>query len=318
MARYLLKRLLMVIPVFFGITLLVYMLASLAPGNAVDILMADPYSTVADMEKKRIELGLDQPIYVQYGNWLGQIMQGDLGYSFRTYQPVWAMIRIRIIPTLVLTVSSTILSLVISIPLGTLAAYRPYSSLDYMSTGISFVGVSAPNFFIGLVLIFIFSVKLHILPMGGMYDTGSTGQNPGALLRHLIMPAVVLSIQQIGSFTRHMRSSVLEVLGEDYIRTAKSKGLSEFWVVLKHGLRNAMIPIVTLLGIQIPFLIGGAVVTEQIFGWPGLGSLMVQSILMRDYPVIMGITVVLAIAVLVGNILIDLIYGLLDPRIRFS
>ncbi len=318
MGRFLLKRFLLIVPVFFGITILVYLLATLAPGNAVDILMADPYSTLADMERKRVELGLELPVYVQYWNWLVQLLQGNLGNSFRTYLPVWSMIGIRIVPTLVLTVSATVLTLIISIPLGTLAAYRPYSPGDYFSTGISFVGVSTPNFFIALVLIYVFAVKLRILPMGGMFDTGSAGHNPGALVRHIIMPAVVLSIQQIGAFTRHMRSSVLEVLGEDYIRTAKSKGLSNFMVVLKHGMRNAMIPIVTLLGVNIPFLIGGAVVTEQIFGWPGLGSLMVQSILMRDYPVIMGITVVLSIAVLIGNIVVDVVYGLLDPRIRYN
>lgn len=318
MGRYLLKRILIVIPVFFGITILVYVLASLAPGSPIEMLMADPYATAADLEAKRIEFGLDQPVFIQYGRWLLQLLQGNLGHSFRTYQPVAVMVGERIMPTLILTLTATAFSLLVSIPMGTMAAYRPYSFWDYFSTGVSFTGAATPNFFAALVFIYFFSVKLGWLPTGGMYESGAYGRSFGTLARHIVMPAMVLSVQQMGSFARHTRSSVLEVLSEDYIRTAKSKGLKNFAVVLRHGMRNAMIPIITQLGMNIPFLIGGAVVTEQVFGWPGLGSLMVQSILNRDYPTIMGITVVIALAVLIGNILIDVVYGWLDPRIRYE
>lgn len=315
--KYVLKRLLIAIPTFFGITILAYIISSMAPGSPLDMLLADPRMTAEEIARREAALGLDQPVIVQYFTWLGQFLQGNLGFSYRTGRGVLTMIGERLGPTLLLTCSSLVLSLAVALPLGILAAKKPYSLWDYSASGLSFLTAATPNFFVGLIFIYWFVVKLGILPMGGMYDT--TGVRTYAMLaRHMIMPTVVLSFQQIGSWIRFTRSSMLEVLGEDYIRTAKSKGLRWNTVVYRHGLRNALIPVVTEIGMSIPALVGGAVVTEQIFNWPGIGSLMVQSINARDYPVIMGITVMVAAVVLVGNLLVDLTYGLLDPRISYK
>ncbi len=254
---------------------------------------------------------------IQYIKWIGAFFQGNLGYSYRTSEPVLQMIGERIGPTLLLAITATFISICVAIPLGIKAASKPYSVWDYISSGLSFFMGATPNFFVGLIFIYVFSVSLGILPMGGMYDSSGT-RSVGMLLRHLIMPAIVLSFQQIGSWIRYTRSSMLEVLQEDYIRTAKAKGLRRRSVIYVHGLRNALIPVVTVIGMSIPTLVGGAVITEQVFGWPGVGSLMVLSITSRDYPVIMGITVLVAITVLVGNLVTDLVYGLLDPRISYK
>lgn len=317
MKKYMIKRLLAVIPVFFGITILVYFMSSLAPGSPIELLMAENNMSAAEIAKKKAELGLDQPVVIQYFRWLGELACGNFGTSYRTYGKVLDTILARLGPTLVLTLSATLLSLIIAIPLGSLAAYKPYSAWDYLSSGLSFAGAATPNFFAAMLLIFLFAVKLGILPSGGMYDA-SGGHSFGVLLRHLVLPTVVLSIQQVGSFIRQMRGSMLETLNENYIRTARSKGMPENNVVMQHALRNALIPIVTQIGMNIPFIIGGAVITEQIFGWPGLGSLLVISIQARDYPMIMGITSFVALAVLIGNIVIDFVYSLLNPRIQYN
>lgn len=313
--KYIIKRLLIAIPTFLGITILVYILSSFASGSPLDMLLQNPYITPEEIERKRIEFGLDQPVIIQYFNWLKMLFQGNLGFSYRANLPVLDMILERLGPTLLLTFTATIFSVLIAVPLGIMSAYKPYSLWDYASSGLSFIGSATPNFFAGMILIYLFAVQLKILPIGGMYDSSGIRSFP-ILLKHLIMPALVLSLQQVGRLIRQTRGSMLEVLSEDYIRTARAKGLKERTVLIKHGMRTALIPVITELGMMIPFLIGGAVVTEQIFGWPGLGSLMVMSISARDYPVIMGITVLVAVAVLVGNILTDIIYSIIDPRIR--
>lgn len=315
--KYILKRVLIAIPTFFGITVLAYIISSMAPGSPLDMLLADPRMTAEEIARREVALGLDKPVIVQYFTWLGQFLQGNLGFSYRTGRQVFTMISERLGPTLLLTCSSMMLSILVAVPLGILAAKRPYSAWDYTASGLSFLTAATPIFFVGLILIYLFVVQWNILPMGGMYDT--TGVRTYAMLaRHMIMPTVVLSFQQMGSWIRFTRSSMLEVLSEDYIRTAKSKGLRWNTVVYRHGLRNALIPVVTEIGMSIPTLVGGAVVTEQIFNWPGIGSLMVQSINARDYPVIMGITVMVAAVVLIGNLVVDLAYGLLDPRISYK
>lgn len=317
MKKYILKRMLILIPTFFGITILVYIISSMAPGSPLDILLGDAQITAADLERRKVELGLDQPVIIQYFKWLSGLLKGNFGTSYRTNIAVLDMILERLGPTLLLTVSATILSILIGIPLGVMSAYKPYSAWDYISSGLAFVGSATPNFFAGLVFIYIFAVKLGILPLGGMYD--STGNRSiGSLALHLIMPAVVFSIQQIGSIVRQTRGSVLEVLQEDYITMARAKGIIESSVIIKHALRNSLIPVVTVISSMLPYIIGGAVVTEQIFAWPGLGSLMVQSINARDYPTIMGVATFIAIVVLVGNFIADIIYGILDPKIRYS
>jgi peptide/nickel transport system permease protein len=262
-------------------------------------------------------MGLDQPLYIQYFRWLSHFLRGNLGTSYRTFRPVLSMVMERIGATLLLTVTATILALLFALPMGTLAAYKPYSLVDYLSSALAFIGASTPVFFAALVFIYIFCARLGILPLGGMYNS-SRDRSILSLLIHLILPASTLAINHMGSYIRQTRNSVMEVLGEDYVRTARSKGLREKVVILRHAMRNALIPIVTQVGMSIPFLIGGAVVVEQIFGWPGLGSLMVSSVTARDYPAIMGIASVIAVVVLLANILVDLIYGLIDPRIRYN
>jgi len=317
MLKHIAKRLLVSIPTFFGITILVYFLASMAPGSPLEMMFTDSNATAEAMEQMEARLGLDQPVYIQYFRWLGELAHGNLGISYRTGNAVWGSVAERIGPTFLITFSSLFLSILIAIPLGIMSAYKPYSLWDYASSGLSFIGAAMPNFFAGLVLIYVFSVKLKILPSSGMYDS-SGARLTGTLIKHMILPVLVLSVQQVGSLIRQTRGSMLEVLQDDYIRTARSKGCREKRMLVRHAMRNAMAPVVTRIGSMIPFLIGGAVVTEQLFAWPGLGSLMVLSINSRDYPVIMGITVFIAAAVLVGNIIIDIAYGLLDPRIRYS
>ncbi len=315
MVKFILRRVLLGIVTFFGITVLVYLLSTLATGSPLDALLADPGMTAEEVARRAEQLGLDQPVYVQYFQWLKALLQGDLGYSYRTYQKVSTMIAERIGPSLLLTCTAIVLAYLVVIPLGILSAVKPYSARDYCCTGFAFLTAATPSFFIAMLLIFIFSVSLGVLPMGGMYDSGGA-HTIGSVLRHLILPASVLALGQIGSTMRYVRGSMLEVLGEDYVRTARAKGLRERLVVVRHAFRNALIPVVTNFGLSIPFLIGGAVVTEQVFSWPGIGNLMVMSISYRDYPTIMGITVIISVAVLVGNILVDLVYGLLDPKIR--
>ena len=315
MLRYILKRLLLMLPILLGITILVYVIASLCPGTPLTMLLQDPQVTQADIAAAEARYGLDQPVIVQYLRWLGNCLKGNLGYSYRTGQPVIELIGERIGPTLVLTLTGTAIALLIAIPLGVLAALKPYTGFDYAASGFSFLGAAAPNFFVGLVFIYLFAVKLGILPTGGMYSNSGGG---GALdyLKHLLMPALVVAFGSMGMYIRQTRSSVLEVLGEEYVRTARAKGVTERRVVVRHALRNALIPVVTQLGLSIPTLIGGTVVTEQVFSWPGLGTLMVFSIQARDYQAIMGITVVIAVVVMLGNMLVEILYGVLDPRIR--
>lgn len=315
--KYIGKRILMAIPTFLGITILAYFILNLAPGSPLDALLADPGITPAELERKRVALGLDQPVIMQYFTWLGMLLRGDLGFSYSTQRPVAIMIAERLPATVVLALASIILSLIVSIPLGIFAASKPNSKRDYVSGGISMLMMATPNFFVGLVFIYLFAITFKILPSGGMYNSSGV-RTVGDLARHMVMPCLVLSFQQIGGWVRHMRSSMLEVMQEDYIRTARSKGLKKWTVIMRHGLKNALTPVVTVVGMSIPSIVGGAVVTEQVFGWPGVGSLMVTAINGRDYPVIMGITVLIAAAVLVANILTDVAYGLLDPRISYK
>ena len=317
MGKYVIRRFLVAIPTFLGITVLVFFLAYMAPGSPLEMLFMDSNASAEVMADMEARLGLDQPVYVQYFQWLVELFKGNLGNSYRTGLPVWESIAERIGPTLLITLSSLFLSVIIAIPLGVMSAYKPYSAWDYFSSGLSFIGAATPNFFAGLVFIYLLSVKINIFPSSGMYNSAGA-HTILDLLHHMVLPTLVLSIQQIGSLIRQTRGSVIEVLQDDYIRTARSKGCLEHRVLFKHALRNSLAPVVTRIGSMIPFLVGGAVVTEQLFSWPGLGSLMVLSINSRDYPVIMGITVIIAVAVLIGNLVIDLVYSILDPRIRFS
>lgn len=319
MKKYIFKRILISIPVFIGITLLVYILASSAPGSPAAMMVGGDLENLTPERIAAVEaaLGLDKPVYIRYLKWLNQLLLGNFGISYRTGRQVLSMILERLWPTLLLTISATAVSTVIAVLLGVMSAYKPYSPWDYISSLLSYTGVSMPNFFVGLMIIYVFAVRLQILPSSGMYDSANATTIPG-LLKHMILPMITLCLQQIGSILRQTRGSMIESLSNDFIRTSRAQGLSEFAVVFHHGLRNALIPILTVLGGMIPFIIGGAVVTEQLFSWPGLGSLMVQSINSRDYPMIMGETVFIAVVILIGNVILDILYAYADPRIRFA
>ena len=308
MFRYILKRLLYAIPVFLGITFVIYTLINLAPGGPLSVLAASGEMSLSDLEALKISMGLDKPIVIRYFIWLGDLLHGDFGISYRTSQEVSLMISQRIMPSLMLTGTGILAAMLVGVPLGIISAYKPNSVWDHISTFISFIGASVPNFFLSLLLIYVLAVKLKWFPTSGMQSSGMSG-NLLDLLHHLALPAFVCGIQPIGNYIKQTRSSVLEVLNEEYIKTARSKGLTNVVIVLKHAFRNALIPIVTTISLSIPFLIGGAVVTEQIFAWPGIGSLMITAITSRDYPVIMGVAVLICGVVLVANLILDLIRG---------
>ncbi len=317
MLGYILRRLLIAIPVLFGVTVINFIIMRMAPGNPVDMLVS-PKLPDAAREAKMIELGLNEPAYVQYWNWLKNLVfEGDLGYSMITYEPVTQLIANRMGPTLILMGTALILGLIIAIPIGIYSATKQYSKLDYTFVTGSFLGISIPNFFLALLLVYIFSIQLNWLPSGGMKELGSEGSF-GSLLWHMILPVTVLVANVAGRNIRYIRSSMLEIMGQDFLRTARAKGVKEFFVVNKHAMRNALIPIVTIIGLEIPILFGGAVVIEQIFAWPGIGQLTLSSIMSRDYSTIMGLNLVAAFVVIAANILTDIAYAFVDPRIRKS
>jgi len=314
MKKYILKRLLVMIPVFIGMTALVFFLSNMTPGSPVDA-MVTPEMSVEDIEALKHNMGLDQPVYVQYIKWLQRMFQGNLGYSYRTSDPVIKDISERVGPTLTLTLTVLGVSIVFGVTLGVLAACKPYSIWDTLASGLSFVGSSMPGFFIALVLIYIFAVKLRWLPTGGMYTSVSSGSFSD-LMKHMILPIIAMSLGSSGNYIRQTRSAMLEVMGEEYVKMARAKGMRERTVLYVHALRNAMLPIVTTVGMSVPGLVGGSIIIEQIFGWPGMGTLMTMSVTYRDYPVIMGITMYITVAVLITNLIMDLLYAVLDPRIR--
>lgn len=315
MGKYILKRILIAIPVLIGITIIDYAIMCLA-GSPLEMLQG-PRVSEAAVEAKKIALGLDQPFYIQYFVWLGQLLRGNMGYSISSYQAVSDMIASHLGPTLLLMSVSLLISLLISVPAGIFSAIRQYSKGDYAVVTFSFLGSSVPGFFLALLLIYLFTVKLGWLPSSGMITLGTDG---GFLdvARHMVMPVIVLAFSMAGSNIRYIRSAMLEILQQDYLRTARAKGIGKFNVIGKHGLRNALISIITVIGMQIPMLFGGAVIVEQVFSWPGLGLMTMSAITSRDYPVIMGVCLLSAIVVLVTNILTDILYALADPTIQLD
>ena len=316
MTTYILRRILIAIPILLGVTILNFAIVNLAPGSPVDMIL-DPNATAESIEAKKEQLGLNDPIYVQYWHWLTNLLQGNLGYSYTTYEPVSSILGDRLWPTISLMGITLIVSLVVAIPLGIYSAVRQNSFLDYFATGSSFLAVALPNFFLGLGLIYVFSVQLGVLPSGGMSAVGGDRSFFGNILYYL-MPVFVLATGLIGKIMRFVRASVIEILGQDYLRTARAKGLSEIIVVNKHAFKNALIPIITIIGLEIPMLFGGAVVTEQIFSWPGIGQLTISSILSRDYSTLMAINLMAAVIVVVSNLLTDIAYSFVDPRIKYQ
>ena len=316
MSGFLVRRLLLLVPVLMGVSVIVFLVLHLAPGDPAEIMLGSQ-ATQADRMRLRAELGLDDPLHVQYVRWLGHVAQGDLGRSLWMRRPVLGEVLVRLKATLILTGTALLLSSVGGVALGILSATRPNSLLDRTSAVASLFGASMPVFWLGIVLMVIFSLTLGWLPASGMYAPYGGG-DLADLLRHLVLPALTLAAASVTIVARLTRSAMLEVLGQDYIRTARAKGLVERRVVVRHALENALVPIVTVIGVQAGYLLGGAVLTETVFAWPGVGTLMVQGILARDIPLVQGCVLVVALTFVLVNLSVDLLYVWLDPRIRYD
>ena len=317
MRNYVTKRILGAVPVFFGITLIVFFMMNMAPATIADTAGEGDASSAAIRAALEANLGLDQPIVIRYLLWLKEVLTGDLGLSYRTGQPVVRMIAQRVAPSLILTGSGVVLAILIAIPLGVLAAWKPNTGWSRLASGLTLFSFSSPGFFLCLIAIYVFSVKLSWFPAAGMYSMGNTGPI-GDLIHHLVLPASVVCLGSLGNLLRQTTSACSEVLGEDYIRTARAKGLGEWAVLWKHAFRTSLIPVLTTILNHIPHVIGGSMVVERIFGWPGMGSLLFTSVNARDYTVIMGVTVVTAVAVLLTGILMDIVYRLADPGVGWG
>jgi peptide/nickel transport system permease protein len=320
MGAFVLRRIAVAIPVLMGVTLLAYLLVDLAPGDPVTALI-DPVTRaelgVEWVELRKEQLGLNDPAPVRYLLWLREVVQGNLGYSLVSGQSVAGQIAARLGPTVLLMGTALLIGTVVGMAVGILSAVRQYSALDYTTTVAGFLAVSTPSFFLGLGLVYLFSVNWRILPSSGMHTLGGNG-SPTDLLRHMILPVAVLAAAQAPLVMRYARSTMLEVLLQDYVTTARAKGLRERVVLLGHAFRNALIPLITVVGLSLPELLSGAVITETIFQWPGMGLLAVRAVAARDYPLILGTILVTATMVLVSNLLADLLYGAADPRIRLD
>ncbi|MCC6314506.1 MAG: ABC transporter permease [Thermomicrobiales bacterium] len=314
MIGFLVQRLIGTIPVLLLVSLTVFSLMHLIPGDPVQV-MAGEVQDPETLARLRADLGLDRPLYVQYAAWLGNAVRGDLGKSIRTREPVTDVVLQRLRPTLQLSAIAMLLAGVVAFPAGILSATRRNSRIDAIATAFALLGVSMPNFLVGLLLIFAFSMKLGWLPTSGYVDIFA---DPIAGLRSLALPAITLGMALTAVIMRMTRSSLLESLSQDYVRTARAKGLVERRVVIRHGLRNALLPIVTVVGLQVGNLLAGAVITEYIFAIPGIGRLIVDSVFARDYPVMQGVVLLSVIGFIASNLVADLLYASLDPRIRLS
>lgn len=319
MLSYTIRRLLIAVPVLLGIMLIAFVFVHLLPGDPVRLQIDPTQLTGPDSQQylahKRAELGLDKPLPVQWLYWMKQMFTGNFGYSFQQGLPVTTLIGQRAGATVLLSLTAVVLAVVIAIPIGVLAAVKQNSVVDYGASALSMLAISIPVFFLGLMAIYLFALQWHLFPTGGRQTLGV----PSSLsdtLSHLAMPACVLAAVLLGPYVRYVRQSMLDVLRQDFITTAKAKGASTTRVIFRHALRNALIPLTTVLAVQIPALLAGTVVIETVFAWPGLGQLVFQSIQGLDYPVILCVVLISAILVLVCNLLADLIAAVLDPRIR--
>ncbi len=320
MGQYILRRLAISIPVLIGITLATYIIVNLAPGDPVTALISPEAAASLGPDwvaQQREQLGLNKPLPVRYVLWIKEIGRGNLGYSAQDRQPIAKKIRERLWPTLRLMGMALLIALLISVPVGVVSALRQYSVLDYVVTISGFAAISIPSFFLGLVGIYLFSLKLGWLPTSGLATVGKP-HTLGDSLRHLILPAFVLGLAQAAPLIRYVRSSMLEVIRQDYINVARAKGLRERAVIYRHALRNALIPLVTVVALILPLLLGGTVIIEQIFQWPGMGTLAITAVKGRDYPVIMAINLITAVMILVSNLIADILYAVIDPRIKYA
>ena len=314
MGRYLLQRLVGMVLMLLVVSVASYSVVRLLPGDPV-LAMLGEGGDPAVIARVRTDLGLDQPAPVYFLVWLGRAAQGDLGRSIQSNQPVMALLHDRLVPTLELSLLAAVLALLIALPLGTLAAVRRGSILDLGASSFAMLGLAIPNFWLGILLILVISLGLGWLPPSGWRDPF---REPLQSLRYMVLPAVTLGLAFAASTMRQVRSSVLDVLAQDYLRTARAKGLAERLVVVRHALRNALIPVVTVIGLMLGRLLGGAVVTETIFAIPGIGRTMADAIFSRDFPIVQGTILMMALVVLLFNLIVDVLYGLLDPRIRYG
>jgi peptide/nickel transport system permease protein len=320
MASYIVRRLAQAVPLMVGITFLTFGIMHLAPGNPL-AMMINPHFSPLQIERAEAALGLNQPVPVQYWHWLVNVLEGNLGYSIADGQPVVQILEQRLPATVLLTGTALAASFLIAIPLGILSAVRHYSLLDHVLTFLSFVGVSIPSFFFGLLLIYLFALRFGVLPASGIDTIGANYTGLAALgdvASHLVLPAATLCLANVALVLRHTRSAMLEVLPHDFVRTARAKGAAPARVVVRHALRNALIPVITLLGLALPNLVGGSFVIETVFDWPGIGQLGYTSIFARDYPVLMGLALLTGTAVLAGNLMADVLYALANPQIRYT
>ncbi len=321
MVVYFARRLAQAVPVVLAVIILNFLIVHLAPGDPVNILVGEYGSTTEFRERVRREYGLDQPVLTQLAVYLQRVFRGDLGYSLYFNQPVIGLILQRLPATVLLMASQLVFALVIGVSLGAAAAGRPYSPLDNASTAVALVGYSMPVFWSGLLLILLFSTTLGLLPSGGMRSAREEIAGLAAawdVLKHLLLPAFTLGLVNLALYVRLTRASMLEVLSQDYVRTARAKGLSERRVTRHHALRNALLPVVTITGIDLGRMIGGAVLTETVFAWPGIGTLTFTALQTRDYPVIVGTFMFVSIGVILANLLVDIMYCVLDPRIQYA
>jgi peptide/nickel transport system permease protein len=317
MSQYLFRRLLQMIPLLLGISIIMFALIQAAPGGPEAIFLeSGRFIDPTIIESYRHRLGLDQPIYIQYFKWLGSALTGDFGLSFSTSRPVTQMILERLPATMELMLTAFIFAALIAIPLGIYSAIHQYSILDYLGTSFSFLGIAMPVFWFGLILQLIFSVNLGWFPTSGRVTVGDASLLDQ--VRHLVLPGIVLSLLYIAGWSRYMRSSLLSVIRREYMVTARAKGLRQRAAILKHGVKNALIPVVSVMALDLAGLFSGAVITETVFAWPGIGRLFIQATFSKDYPLMMGILMMGSFMVIFFNLLADLAYAWLDPRISYS
>jgi peptide/nickel transport system permease protein len=298
-----------------GVSIIIYALVQAMPGEPFDMYLENPNISFEEIQKIKTHYGLDQPVHIQYLNWAKNMLKGDWGISYNTKRPVLELLAEKVRPTIELTLTAFVISAILAIPLGVFGAIKKNSLFDYFTTTLTFLGISMPVFWFGLMLQLLFSVKLGLLPSAGRTSFGAGGVLD--LIKHLIMPAFVLSLIYIAGWSRYARNNFLEVMNQDYIRTARAKGLKETTVLGGHALRNAMISLVTIVTLDIPVLFSGAVVTETVFAWPGMGRFFMDSLHKMDYPVLMGILMINALLVIFSNLLADILYACLDPRIKY-
>ena len=324
MQTYAIRRILQTIPILFIISILLFFLVRSAPGGPLSAARRNPNVTPEQIERLKVKLGLDKPLPVQYVNWFVDMLKGDMGDSIKFRRPVAEMIAERIPNTLFLVGISFLITLLLAIPIGIISARRPYSLFDYIMTTITFIGQSVPVYWLGLALILIFYVAIKnpvtgnpLFPSGGMNTIGKEG-DPLDSIWHLVLPVIALSSSWIAWYSRFLRSSMLDVLHEDYVRTARAKGLSERTVYYKHALQNAILPLVTLIALDLPSLFAGALFVETIFSWPGMGRLFWDAARGRDYPILLGVVMITAVLIISFNILADLAYGWLNPQVKYD